>query len=95
MKSILAVAFIICGLVGTYTPLGAKSIISDTILTDSVVIKSSIQCEMCEERIHKALLKTKGIQHVKTDTRQKTIMVYFDANLINVAKIKERIAKTG
>jgi copper chaperone CopZ len=95
MKSILAFAFFICGLIGTYTPLEAKITIRDTIVSDSVLIKSSIQCEMCEERVQKALMKTKGIQRVKTDTRQQTIMVYFDANVITVAKIKERIAKTG
>lgn len=95
MKAILAVVFFICGLTVTYSPIQAKMTISETVASDSVLIKSSLQCEMCEERVQKALMKTKGIEQVKTDTRQQTIMVYFDANAISVDKIKARIAKTG
>lgn len=61
----------------------------------TVEIKSSVQCEMCEERVTKALTSQKGVKSVKVNLESKVIAVTYNGNQIEASKIREAIAKVG
>lgn len=61
----------------------------------TVDIKTSAQCEMCEERITKALTTQKGVKSVKINLENKVASVTYNSNQITPDKIRETIALTG
>lgn len=58
-------------------------------------IKTSAQCEMCEERITTALNVQKGIKSVKINLESKVASVTYNSNQIAPEKIRETIALAG
>lgn len=60
-----------------------------------VVFKSSINCNMCKEKIEKDLPLTKGVKSVSVDVKKKEIKVIYNGDKTSVDKLKAAIAKIG
>lgn len=60
-----------------------------------VTFKSSINCNMCKEKIEKDLSFTKGIKSVSVDVKKKEIKVVYNDVKTTEAKIKTAISKIG
>jgi len=53
------------------------------------------QCEMCQERIEKALKKVAGVKNYKVDIDEKIVHVNFDKTVTNLGKIENAITAAG
>jgi copper chaperone CopZ len=60
-----------------------------------ISITTSAQCEMCKERIEKALNETPGIKMANLDVETKVVKVVFKSNKISADQIRQAIANTG
>jgi periplasmic mercuric ion binding protein len=60
-----------------------------------ISIATSAQCEMCKERIEKALNETPGIKMVNLDVETKVVKVVFNSNKISADQVRQVIANTG
>ncbi|MCS6821693.1 MAG: cation transporter [Microscillaceae bacterium] len=60
-----------------------------------ISIKTSAQCEMCKNRIEKALKSTKGIKKANLDLNTKAVNVTFNSNQIDAEAIRKVISNTG
>ncbi len=60
-----------------------------------VVFKSSINCDMCKDKIEKDLPFTKGVISVNVSVKKKEIKVVYNPDKTNVTKLKAAIAKIG
>ena len=60
-----------------------------------LTFKSSINCDMCKEKIEKDLVLTKGVKKVNVDVYKKEIKVTFNAEKTTEAKLKKAISKIG
>ncbi|MFI5204771.1 MAG: heavy-metal-associated domain-containing protein [Flavobacteriales bacterium] len=69
----------------------AKSAGSDT----TIVIKTSVVCDMCKERIERELVFVKGVREVSVDMKNKTVKVVYKTGKTTAEKIKKGIAKLG
>lgn len=72
-----------------------NSFSQDAKKKETIEIKTSAQCEMCKERIEKALAYTKGVKKSNLDINSKKITVTFNPKKISVEKIREVISKAG
>lgn len=61
----------------------------------TVDVKTSAQCEMCEERITKALTSQKGVKNVKVNLDNKVVTITYNSNQITPNKIRETISMVG
>ena len=61
----------------------------------TVNIKTSAICESCQNRIQKALIKTKGISKASLNVDTKMVTVKYNASIISVEKIRTTISMTG
>jgi mercuric ion binding protein len=52
-------------------------------------------CNMCKNRIEKALLGTAGISQAKWDVQTKILKVIYDSSKVSNDKIQQRIAAVG
>lgn len=60
-----------------------------------VTFKSSINCDMCKEKIEKDLALTKGVKKVIVNVEKKEIKVTYNADKTTEAKLKTAISKIG
>ncbi len=60
-----------------------------------VTFKSSINCNMCKEKIEKDLVLTKGVKKVNVDVEKKEIKVTYSSEKTTEAKLKTAISKIG
>ena len=60
-----------------------------------VTFKSSINCDMCKEKIEKDLVLTKGVKKVNVDVEKKEIKVTYSSEKTTEAKLKTAISKIG
>ncbi|MDF1673518.1 MAG: heavy metal-associated domain-containing protein [Vicingaceae bacterium] len=63
--------------------------------TAEIKIKTSAQCEMCKQRLEKAMAYEKGIKSSKLDVESATLTVVFKPNKTTPDKIRTSISKTG
>ena len=63
--------------------------------TETVEIKSSVVCGMCEERVKQDLAFEKGVKSVEVNLETKMITVEFNPKKTNKEKIKKAITKIG
>lgn len=63
--------------------------------TESVEIKSSVMCGMCEAKIKKELAFEKGVKSVDVNLKTKVITVEYNINKTDKEKIKKAITKIG
>jgi copper chaperone CopZ len=61
----------------------------------TVDIKTSAICESCQNRVEKALNKTKGVSKASLNVDTKIVTVKYDPAVITVDNIRLAIAKTG
>jgi mercuric ion binding protein len=89
MKSIkiFIPALIIC--------LMSVSVFAQKAKLETVNIKTSAICESCQNRIQKALIKTKGISKASLNIDTKIVTVKYDPSIITVDKIRTAISMTG
>ncbi len=60
-----------------------------------ISIATSVQCDMCKDKIEKALGLTKGIKAANVDVEAQTVQVTFNSNQISADGIRQVISKTG
>lgn len=58
-------------------------------------VQTSAQCEMCKERIEKALMAEAGVKSAILDLETKKIKVVYNSNKISDTQIRQAIANTG
>lgn len=63
--------------------------------TTEIKVKTSAQCEMCKQRLEKAMAYEKGIKSSTLDVETATLTVVFKPNKTTPEKIREAISKTG
>lgn len=63
--------------------------------SDEITIKVSAQCEMCKERIEKALSYETGVISSDVDVAKKIVVVKYKATKTNPDKIRLAISKVG
>jgi len=88
MKTIMKLSIIL--ILATYA-----NIIYSQTGKDTLVIKTSAQCELCKERIEKNLVYEPGIISANLDLETKDVSVVFKSHKINKEKIKEVISNAG
>ncbi len=60
-----------------------------------ISIATSVQCDMCKDKIEKALGLTKGIKTANVDVEAQTVKVTFNSTQVSADDIKQVISKTG
>lgn len=63
--------------------------------TEEVKIATSAQCEMCKERIEKALYKVKGVISANLDLQTKAVTVIYRTHKTNVDALRQAINLAG
>lgn len=63
--------------------------------TEEVKIKTSAQCDMCKERIEKALAFEKGVKKANLDMTTKEVTVTYSPKKIKLEQVKQAIANAG
>ena len=58
-------------------------------------VKTSLQCEMCKERIMNELSFEKGIKDIEVNIEEKTVTVTYNTEKITPEKIRMAISKIG
>jgi copper chaperone CopZ len=66
---------------------------NDNLIT--VKIKTSAQCEMCQDRIQKHLIKQNGIEKAELELDSAICSVEYDPTIISLDKIREEISSIG
>lgn len=63
--------------------------------TDTLVIKTSAECDMCKTSIEKALMYEKGVKSANLDVDSKVLTVVYKPAKITPDKIREVINQSG
>jgi copper chaperone CopZ len=63
--------------------------------SDTLIIKSSVVCGMCKERVENGLAFEKGIKDVVVDLDTKTITVKFNPKSTDPATIRKKVTLLG
>lgn len=63
--------------------------------SETVTIKSSTVCGMCETAIESNLIYEKGVQKVEVDLATSTVVVTFNPNKTDVAKLRTALTLLG
>lgn len=61
----------------------------------TIKIKTSTQCEMCKERLEKAMAYEKGIKSAILDVESKVLTVTYKTRKTNPKKIRKAVSKVG
>ncbi len=62
---------------------------------ETITIQTSAECDMCKERIEKALAYTKGVKKSNLEVSSKIITVVYNPAKVSPEKIRETISKAG
>jgi mercuric ion binding protein len=87
IKIIVATALIVLGSITVNAQSKAK--------LQTVDIKTSALCESCQNRIQKALIRTKGISKATLNIDTKVVTVKYDPSILTVDKIRTTISMSG
>jgi len=63
--------------------------------SDTLKIKSSVQCKQCKERIENKLSFAKGVIAVKVDIKQNEVMIIFNSEKTSTENLKKELTKIG
>lgn len=98
MKRILEIKYwlpvLMFSLLGAYNTHAQKSAKSSPI-TETVVLMTSAQCDMCKARIEGKLGESKGVRMVALDIRSKKLTVKYNPEKTTVDEIKRAVAALG
>lgn len=73
----------------------ASSSAANASKEEVVIQTSTIQCDMCKDRIETALSTEKGVKSVNVDVDKKETTVVFNPKTTNVETIRKAISKVG
>ncbi len=62
---------------------------------EKIIVKASLQCDMCKERIINNLSFEKGVKDIEVNVEEKTVTVQYDSKKTTPEKIRIAIAKIG
>lgn len=62
---------------------------------NTVEIHTSMQCDMCKERVEKKLYKVKGVVSVNVNIPTKIVQITFKTKQTNIENIREAISSQG
>ncbi len=62
---------------------------------ETIIIKTSAQCEMCEKRIEDAVLSVKGVSAADLNVKTSDLKVVFNNTKINADAIRQVVSKLG
>ena len=79
-------------IIALMTLVGADSFAAEL---KELVVKSSVQCEMCDKTLQKGLKKINGIEKIVVDIEKKEITVKYNPETVTPEKIKSAITKLG
>ncbi len=80
----------------TIFALGSNNIIAQKVKkTETIIIKTSAQCEMCKTRIEKAMAYEKGVVSSKLNVETAELTVKYKIAKTTPEKIRKAISKTG
>lgn len=88
-KNLLAMLLLVVGSTALANP-GEKQKKSET-----VTIKSSTVCGMCETTIESNLIYEKGVQKVEVDLTTSTVLVTYDPRKTDAATVRTALTKLG
>lgn len=74
---------------------GGRLIAQSPDKQEEIAIKTSAQCEMCKERIEKALAFEKGVKKAELNLETKVVTVTYKTGKTEPAKLRKAISKTG
>lgn len=84
MKSILSAALILIGV----SVAAQKN-------NDTLIVKSTTICDMCEKTIETEMIYEKGVQKVEVNLDDATVQVVYDSRKTTPEKIRTAISKLG
>ena len=59
------------------------------------LVLDSLQCLMCSVNVEESLLSLKGVKNIKVDLKNKSGVVVYNANVIDLSAIEEKITSIG
>ena len=59
------------------------------------LVLDSLQCLMCSINVEESLLSLKGVKNIKVDLKNKSGLVVYNANVINLSSIEDKITSIG
>ena len=59
------------------------------------LVLDSLQCLMCSVNVEESLLSLKGVKNIKVDLKNKSGRVVFNANIIDLSSIENKITSIG
>ncbi|HNS17444.1 MAG TPA: heavy metal-associated domain-containing protein [Bacteroidales bacterium] len=62
---------------------------------EKIIVKTSLQCDMCKERIINDLSFEKGVKDVLVNVEEKTVTVHYNSDKTTPEKIRVAISKIG
>ncbi|MCB0402936.1 MAG: heavy-metal-associated domain-containing protein [Flavobacteriales bacterium] len=63
--------------------------------TAEIVVQTSAQCDMCKERLEKAMAYEKGVVSSKLDVESAKFTIVYKVDKTTPEKIRQAISKTG
>jgi copper chaperone len=64
-------------------------------MESTTLVAPDISCEHCQHAIEGAVGKMEGVRDVKVDIPTKTVLVNYNPEIVNVAKIEEVLDDIG
>ena len=55
------------------------------------LVLDSLQCLMCSVNVEESLLSLKGVKNIKVDLKNRSGLVVYNANVIDLSAIEEKI----
>lgn len=59
------------------------------------LVLDSLQCLMCSVNVEESLLSLRGVKNIKVDLKNKSGKVVYNANVVDLKAIEERITSIG
>ena len=59
------------------------------------LVLDSLQCLMCSVNVEESLLSLRGVKNIKVDLKNKSGKVVYNANVVDLRAIEERITSIG
>lgn len=66
-----------------------------SVASDTVVIKTSAQCNSCKMRLESRMLNLKGVLSSHLNIESKELMVVYDKELVAIPEIESKVTEIG
>ena len=96
MKSLInKFLFIFIIILSSHFASAQQKTVQTAIIKTAIYCDHCKACESCGDRLHKTLLKEKGVQMITLDDKAMTIKVVYNSKKTDLTKIKTAISKLG